>query len=83
MASAVNVRVGNELGAGNVTSAKRATLVSLTMHSESYFTLLVLYHISFYLMFMYFCDVAGMALVFASLIFAFRNYIGRIFTNEE
>ena len=34
MAAAVNIRVGNELGCGNVTSAKRAAFVSLTLHSE-------------------------------------------------
>ena len=36
MAQAVNVRVGNELGAGNIVAAKRSSFVALGLQSECY-----------------------------------------------
>ncbi len=81
MASAVDVRVGNELGASNIMSAKCATLVSLTMHSDSLISLSYVLFITFFICI--FCDIAGISLVLVSLILIFRNDIGRIFTTEE
>ena len=38
MALAVNVRVGNELGAGNIVAAKRSSLVAVALQSECYYS---------------------------------------------
>ena len=80
----MTVRVGNELGGGNPTAAKRAAYCSITISSESHFLYCRTVPHSIIILFFYVCLYTAVVAAFCGTVFLmFRNHIGRIFTTDQ
>lgn len=81
VAVAVNIRVGNELGAGNIISAKRASYIGFGVQSKQFQRALILVKTSWDCL-ISLCAVFN-GVVITGLALIFRNQLGRIFTSDE
>ena len=86
--------MGNELGAGNPLSAKRASYVAIILQSKYTITnqLAIQLYIAIYFMTLWFflCTIEFLcihlvviAVILSAVVFALRNHIGKLFSHEE
>ncbi len=77
MGIAVNIRVGNELGAGNPLSAKRASYVAIIMQRKNNYILVQGEFSAILICIVFFAVIISVAIL------GVRNHIGRIFSHDE